>query len=430
MSPEQHDGKPGDALSDQFSFAVSLYESLHGRRPFAGRSASENRRRDPQRSARPRRRRYSARDRSRAVDGAGTRSGPAARVDGRSAAALERAGAKRPAVAWLAGAAVLLTVGAAGARLWTHHGTTANNPPPIQTAIPSTAASKTAPPATPLTAAVDGRGKARRQRAQRRMDHRRRPVSSGRARKRGARAARARTVATLRTPGRRAMQAQLLARAEREMRSARRRGLSRRALGEVVGDWSEEVAARAQETRQLSAARRPLHRRKEAARTGVPEQPVVPPNRRKACSPPRWRACCPAASFPTVEKRVMAVALQANVASSDAAGQSGWCGALQRTLIADTRSGGGRRLLCPARGHPVGHKVLLPPALESRRGLPLPHRVLSPRQELPRGRAPGRDAQPGRNARDRGRRRARQSLVPPQPGRRGLPGVHGGRRGG
>src|SRR6185436_16415008 len=41
MSPEQHDGKPGDALSDQFSFAVSLYESLHGRRPFAGRSASE-----------------------------------------------------------------------------------------------------------------------------------------------------------------------------------------------------------------------------------------------------------------------------------------------------------------------------------------------------------------------------------------------------
>ena len=38
--------------------------------------------------------------------------------------ALERAGAKRPAVAWLAGAAVLLVdAGAAGARLWTHRGT-------------------------------------------------------------------------------------------------------------------------------------------------------------------------------------------------------------------------------------------------------------------------------------------------------------------
>ena len=41
MAPEQHDGKPGDARSDQFSFCVSLYESLHGRRPFPGHTASE-----------------------------------------------------------------------------------------------------------------------------------------------------------------------------------------------------------------------------------------------------------------------------------------------------------------------------------------------------------------------------------------------------
>ena len=41
MAPEQHDGKPSDALSDQFSFCVSLYESLHGRRPFPGRTAAE-----------------------------------------------------------------------------------------------------------------------------------------------------------------------------------------------------------------------------------------------------------------------------------------------------------------------------------------------------------------------------------------------------
>ena len=41
MAPEQHDGKPADALSDQFSFCVSLYESMHGRRPFPGQTAAE-----------------------------------------------------------------------------------------------------------------------------------------------------------------------------------------------------------------------------------------------------------------------------------------------------------------------------------------------------------------------------------------------------
>jgi hypothetical protein len=41
MAPEQHDGKPADALSDQFSFCVSLYESMHGRRPFPGQTSAE-----------------------------------------------------------------------------------------------------------------------------------------------------------------------------------------------------------------------------------------------------------------------------------------------------------------------------------------------------------------------------------------------------
>jgi hypothetical protein len=41
MAPELNDGKPSDALSDQFSFCVSLYESLHGRRPFTGQNAAE-----------------------------------------------------------------------------------------------------------------------------------------------------------------------------------------------------------------------------------------------------------------------------------------------------------------------------------------------------------------------------------------------------
>jgi hypothetical protein len=36
MAPELHDGGQADARSDQFSFCTSLYESLHGRRPFEG----------------------------------------------------------------------------------------------------------------------------------------------------------------------------------------------------------------------------------------------------------------------------------------------------------------------------------------------------------------------------------------------------------
>jgi eukaryotic-like serine/threonine-protein kinase len=41
MSPEQFDGKPADARSDQFSFCVALYEALFGQRPFLAASLKE-----------------------------------------------------------------------------------------------------------------------------------------------------------------------------------------------------------------------------------------------------------------------------------------------------------------------------------------------------------------------------------------------------
>ncbi|MBL9104946.1 MAG: protein kinase [Myxococcales bacterium] len=41
MSPEQHDRDEVDARSDQFSFCVSLWEALFGRRPYAGETVTE-----------------------------------------------------------------------------------------------------------------------------------------------------------------------------------------------------------------------------------------------------------------------------------------------------------------------------------------------------------------------------------------------------
>jgi tetratricopeptide (TPR) repeat protein/tRNA A-37 threonylcarbamoyl transferase component Bud32 len=39
MAPEQHDGLPADARSDQFAFCVSAFELLYGRRPYAAKGA-------------------------------------------------------------------------------------------------------------------------------------------------------------------------------------------------------------------------------------------------------------------------------------------------------------------------------------------------------------------------------------------------------
>src|SRR5262249_38508648 len=41
MSPEQLEGSPADARSDQFALCVAMYEALYGERPFVGATVAE-----------------------------------------------------------------------------------------------------------------------------------------------------------------------------------------------------------------------------------------------------------------------------------------------------------------------------------------------------------------------------------------------------
>jgi hypothetical protein len=330
MSPEQHDGKTGDALSDQFSFAVSLYESLHERRPFPGRSAGEI--------------------------AAATRSGPLApggdgvpRGIDRALAialdpdpirryasmedllgALEQAVDRRPAAVWLAGAAVLILAGAVGARVWLHRAPApvAHPAPAVQAAAaPAPTPTKIAPPPAPSAEiATDGGTHAAAPSA-----HHRRQVAQAQL------PGQAPTPAPQIAPPVVVTQVQILARAEQH--KYRREGAAcLAALAEATGPWSAEIAERAQRARgscemlvgHCDEGRKLLEpiymnqRTAEAVAQGLLSRDAA--------------ELCPISSFPTVQKRLTAIAIQANAANGDARNQAQWCGALERVLLKDTRS--------------------------------------------------------------------------------------------
>jgi serine/threonine protein kinase len=336
MSPEQHDGKPGDALSDQFSFAVSLYESLHGRRPFAGRSASE----------------IAAATRSgqlapggdgvpRAIDrvlSTALEPDPGRRYSSMEdlLAALERAHERRPAAAWVAGAVVLLAAGALTARVWTHH-----VPPPTP---PTTIAAKTtsSPPAQ-----KEKQERAEAQRPEQKdlkisdpsvsprlpPDHADSGPTSPKHRRQLAQAD-----APIPAQGPVAGDPKVIL--DRAGALADKRD-GKGCLTALAGlrDVPADLAARAQELRgdcemlagNCEAGRKILEPMYQADRRHTPATA-------EGLLSARIGRMCPVSSFPTVQKRLTAIYLQAVLAMESRTEQSRLCGALARTLLADTQS--------------------------------------------------------------------------------------------
>jgi len=328
MSPEQHDGKPGDALSDQFSFAVSLYESLHGRRPFAGRSASE----------------IAAATRSgqlapggdgvpRAIDrvlSTALQPDPGRRYASTEdlLAALERAHEQRPVAAWVTGVVVLLAAGAVGARVWTHR-----PPPPTP---PATIAAKTTPPATasqlpkppappgsPSTAAAASDVK---------------PSSGSGPPTHRRRLAQADTEAPV--PAQGPIPGDPKAILDRADKLADKRdGKACLAALAELHDVPTDMTARAQELRgdcemlagHCEEGRKILQPMYEADRRNSPGVA-------KGLLGARAARMCPVSSFPTGEGRLIAIYLQAILAMDSSHEQSRWCGALQRALLAETQT--------------------------------------------------------------------------------------------
>jgi hypothetical protein len=336
MSPEQHDGKPGDALSDQFSFAVSLYESLHRRRPFAGRTASEIAAATRAGPLAP-----SGDGVPRAVDrvlSIALAPEPSARYASMEdlLGALESARTRRPTAALVTAAVVLLAGGAIGARFWSQHGA----PAPVAPAPPP-AAITAAPvaPAPHLAVTVA---------PEKRLDPPR-PTSPPPAPTRRKRQLVQMAPSSQQAPE--SEQAQppqqpspatsdakaMLDRAD--ALADKRDGAGCLAVLNQIHDIPSEMTARANEIRgdcemlagHCEAGRKILEPMYEAERRFTPAVA-------KGLLGARVARMCPVSSFPTVAERVAAVHQQALEAEKMPAEQSRFCGALERALLADTQS--------------------------------------------------------------------------------------------
>ena len=330
MAPEQHDGKAGDAQSDQFSFAVSLYESLHGRRPFAGRSAGE----------------IAAASRSgqlamggdgvpRSVDRVLARAlaaDPASRYPSLEdlLAAIESAHEqRRPGVAAIAGV-VLLAAGGAAAALWWPR-PTAHPPAAIPAPAPATTETRAPEPPTEPAPAPSTARKPRVRLAQAPADAK-----------------------------------QILERATSH--DLNREGAACLAALDEVKEWPGDMAEMADRIRgdclmltgRCDAGKKLLEpiymhdkRQAEKLRTVMLDRRVL--------------EMCPMRSIPTLSGRIHAVLMQADNASHK---HPGWCRQLTPTLARDTESAEMRACLrARAAGEPLSpscDKMVFPLQLAQR----------------------------------------------------------------
>jgi hypothetical protein len=352
MAPEQHAGRPGDAFSDQFSFCIALYETLHGRRPFSGRTASEI-----AAATRAGELTFGRDGIPRAIDrllARGLDPEPARRFPSMGAllAALERARTRRRAPAAALALAGVVTVVGVGFAIWRGAGPRTHVALPLPTTPPATAMTTPAPkappaPATTAVATTTPPAPATKSGAAARASG---PTPTGKRPppRPGTKLARAGgppgdTAASddptdPATPPTGAAGDPERALAHAAARAAVRDGAGCLAALETIGDWPPDLTQRAIEQR---ADCEMLRGNCEKGRAML--EPIYAADRTIAgvadgLLGARVTRHCPAASFPTVKQRVLAVYLQADLARQSPEKQPRWCGALEKTLLSDTQS--------------------------------------------------------------------------------------------
>lgn len=112
------------------------------------------------------------------------------------------------------------------------------------------------------------------------------------------------------------------------------------ALDEVKGEWVPDLVIRVRELRGdclLLSGR--CDEGKKLLEQSYLNNRAYSPDTSEGLLSAHFLELCPIGSIRSVDKRIMAVSSQAKAANLESTNQSHWCSTLERTLLADTRSG-------------------------------------------------------------------------------------------